>query len=100
MHQNFLQSPPTELCEEAIKLTRLIRMRSLLLLVLLSASSGVVRCEHDGSDDPLDWLRDSIPGEPGVDYPVFAEVADTGFDCAGRVHGGQSKEITEENNNS
>ena len=24
--------------------------------------------EHQG----LDWLRDSVPGEPGVDYPVFS----------------------------
>ena len=28
-----------------------------------------------GGDDPhqgLDWLRDSVPGEPGVDYPIFS----------------------------
>ena len=23
----------------------------------------------------------SIPGEPGVDFPVYAAVPDTGFDC-------------------
>ena len=41
-------------------------------------------------DDPLDWLRDSIPGEPGVDYPIFAEVQDTAFSCEGRKFGGKA----------
>ena len=54
-----------------------------LLLVTL------VNCDHEGSDDPLDWLRESVPGEPGVDYPVFAEIADTSFSCADRVFGGK-----------
>ena len=44
-------------------------------------------------DDPLDWLRDSIPGEPGVDYPIFAEVQDTAFSCEGRKFGGRFVEI-------
>ena len=31
--------------------------------------------EHDhDSGDPLQWLRDSIPGEPGVDYPITSTV--------------------------
>ena len=45
--------------------------------------------DHDGSDDPLDWLRNSIPGEPGVDYPIFADVEDTSFSCNGRIFGGK-----------
>merc|ERR1719288_100814 len=36
---------------------------------------------HGGSGDPLDWLRESVPGEPGVDYPIFASPPDTGFSC-------------------
>ena len=48
----------------------------------------LVNCDHEGSDDPLDWLRESVPGEPGVDYPVFAEIAETSFSCADRVFGG------------
>ena len=44
---------------------------------------------HHPGDDPLDWLRDSIPGEPGVDYPIFAEVQDTAFSCEGRKFGGK-----------
>ena len=49
----------------------------------------VVFADHDGSDDPLDWLRESIPGEPGVDYPIFAEVETTSFSCKDRVFGGK-----------
>lgn len=49
----------------------------------------VVFADHDGSDDPLDWLRDSIPGEPGVDYPIFSEVETTSFSCKDRVFGGK-----------
>merc|ERR1711976_211435 len=36
---------------------------------------------HGGSGDPLDWLRESVPGEPGVDYPIFSSPPDTGFTC-------------------
>ena len=39
-------------------------------------------------DDPLQWLRDSIPGEPGVDYPIYNAVESTSFSCDGRVFGG------------
>ena len=45
--------------------------------------------DHDGSDDPLDWLRNSIPGEPGVDYPIFADIEETSFTCNGRIFGGK-----------
>ena len=45
---------------------------------------------HDGSDDPLDWLRESIPGEPAVDYPIFSEVQTTSFSCKDRVYGGKN----------
>ena len=38
--------------------------------------------------DALDWLRTSVPGEPGVDYPVYAQVQATSFSCEGRVAGG------------
>ena len=33
--------------------------------------SCVLGVENEG-DDPLDWLRSSIPGEPGTDYPILA----------------------------
>ena len=46
--------------------------------------------EKEG-DDPLDWLRNSIPGEPGVDYPIFSAVEQTQFECGDdKVFGGKS----------
>merc|ERR1719419_1360138 len=33
-------------------------------------------------------LRMAVPGNPGEDYPVYAEVPSTGFSCSGRVEGG------------
>ena len=41
--------------------------------------------EHEG----LDWLIESVPGVPGEDYPIYAEVPDTGFTCDGQVEGGK-----------
>ena len=35
-----------------------------------------------------DMLRMAVPGEPGEDYPIYAEIPETGFDCEGRVDGG------------
>ena len=48
----------------------------------LGLSSGQ---EHEG----LDWLIESVPGVPGEDYPIYAEVPDTGFTCDGQVEGGK-----------
>ena len=64
-----------------------------LALGLILAISHVANANHDGSDDPLDWLRDSIPGEPGVDYPVYNEIQDTGFTCKDKIFGGNSNFI-------
>merc|ERR1719317_1652103 len=33
-------------------------------------------------------LRMAVPGNPGEDYPIYAEVPDTSFTCDGRVEGG------------
>ena len=40
------------------------------------------------ADDPLGSLASNIPGVPGEDYPVFAEVPETSFLCDGQVNGG------------
>ena len=45
--------------------------------------------EHQPGDDPLQWLRDSIPGEPGTDYPIFSSVQETSFSCENKVFGGK-----------
>ncbi len=62
-------------------------MFNYLLVMLPTVVLGQDGGRH--GDDPLDWLRDSIPGEPGVDYPIFAMIPDTEFDCSDRVHGGK-----------
>merc|ERR1711937_743368 len=38
--------------------------------------------------DPLAMLQSSIPGVPGEDYPIYAEVPESGFSCDGQVDGG------------
>merc|ERR1711970_1352293 len=38
--------------------------------------------------DPLAALQGSIPGVPGEDYPIYAEVPESGFACDGQVDGG------------
>ena len=48
--------------------------------------------DHDG--DPLQWLRDAIPGEPGVDYPILSSPAPvTTFSCVGQVPGGYYADV-------
>ena len=42
----------------------------------------------DDAADPLAALASNIPGVPGEDYPIFAEVPETGFSCEGQVDGG------------
>ena len=46
--------------------------------------------EYGGGGGGADYdsggsLEDVIPGTPGVDYPVLAQVPDTGFSCDGQV---------------
>ena len=42
----------------------------------------------DASDPALEALASNIPGVPGEDYPIFAEVPESGFTCDGQVDGG------------
>ena len=45
---------------------------------------------HGGDDhEGLDWLLKSVPGQPGTDYPIFAEAPETSFVCDGQVEGGK-----------
>merc|ERR1711881_676082 len=41
-----------------------------------------------GADDNLAMLQGAIPGVPGEDYPIYAEVPETAFACDGHVDGG------------
>merc|ERR1711971_1290173 len=36
----------------------------------------------------LDMLQNAIPGVPGEDHPIYAEVPESGFTCDGQVDGG------------
>jgi len=42
----------------------------------------------DAGEDPLAALASNIPGVPGEDYPIYAEVPESGFTCEGQVDGG------------
>jgi hypothetical protein len=41
-----------------------------------------------GEEDALAALAANIPGIPGEDYPIYAEVPESGFACDGQVDGG------------
>ena len=43
-----------------------------------------------GVDPELAALQSNIPGVPGEDYPIFAEVPETAFSCEGQVPGGKT----------
>jgi len=43
---------------------------------------------YAAGDDALAALGDTIPGVPGEDYPIYAEVPESGFACDGQVDGG------------
>ena len=34
-------------------------------------------------------LEKAVPGVPGEDYPIYAEVPESGFSCDGQVDGGK-----------
>ena len=40
------------------------------------------------ADDSVAALAANIPGVPGEDYPIYAEVPESGFACDGQVDGG------------
>lgn len=60
---------------------------ALSLALLCTVLPYALSVENEG-DDPLQWLRNSIPGEPGVDYPIFPSVGDSSFSCDGLIFGG------------
>ena len=45
---------------------------------------------YAAGDDALAALGDTIPGVPGEDYPIYAEVPETAFSCDGQVDGGKT----------
>lgn len=49
------------------------------------AASGL---DSKGANPELDALAANIPGVPGEDYPIYAEVPESAFSCEGQVDGG------------
>merc|ERR1712106_742703 len=45
------------------------------------AASDAVATYDAAGDDALAALGNSIPGVPGEDYPIYAEVPESGFVC-------------------
>ena len=81
----FLYLTSQKICDETPMHSNKIGFNFFSGLAVISTSA----VEKPG-DDPLDWLRDSIPGEPGVDYPIFSAVEQTAFSCDGKVFGGKN----------
>jgi len=74
---------------------------SLLLLPALAVVSSRLRNsrqgggseENDGEEMNIKMLRMSVPGEPGVDYPILATVPRTSFSCVGKAEGGYYADV-------
>ena len=49
---------------------------------------GVYGADDAAADPNLAMLEKAVPGIPGEDYPINAEVPETGFSCDGQVDGG------------
>ena len=69
--------------------------KAALLLFAVCSATWVTGQDYDQLDggDPLDGLRAAIPGEPGVDYPIYVDIADTSFSCTDRIFGGRHTSI-------
>lgn len=46
-------------------------------LILTVLGLKFIAADHDGSSDPLDWLREGIPGEPGNLFSAIQKFKDT-----------------------
>ena len=62
---------------------------ALTFYVFTGLATALTSAVENPGDDPLQWLRDSIPGEPNVDYPIFSAVEQTSFICDDKVFGGK-----------
>jgi len=52
-----------------------------------SAGNGGGGHSHGDGSDPLAWLREAIPGEPEVDYPIYNTAPETSFTCSDKGDG-------------
>lgn len=51
--------------------------------------------DHSHHGDSIDWLKEAIQGEPGVDYPIYGEVPSTGFKCSDQKWPGKRFDFTQ-----
>ncbi|QQP36485.1 Putative LOC100114681, partial [Caligus rogercresseyi] len=69
-----------------IKLTATGHLRRATALIWRPrALPSVIQPSNSHDHQGLDWLLNSVPGTPGTDYPILAEVPETGFACDGQV---------------
>merc|ERR1739838_464197 len=61
-----------------------LRMMTTLGVTVAVMASGLVLGQEL---DPITALAETIPGQPGEDYPIFAFPPDTSFLCSGQVQG-------------
>ena len=59
--------------------------------VVINVQRYVDGAASDEADAALAMLQGSIPGVPGEDYPIYAEVPETAFSCDGQVDGGKNR---------
>lgn len=65
-----------------------------LAIGLVSAQLGSYSAGDPGAGAGEDGgLEVNIPGVPGEDYPIYADVPDTGFTCDGLVEGGNNTKV-------
>jgi len=58
-----------------------------------SRQGGEVVDTDDNEEMNIKMLRMSVPGEPGVDYPILATVPKTSFSCVGKAEGGYYADV-------
>ena len=56
---------------------------------------GADALADEAADPNLAMLEKAVPGIPGEDYPINAEVPETAFGCEGQVEGGKFLIVSE-----
>ena len=52
-----------------------------------------------GGQQELDSLRQTVPGEPGLDYPILANIPETSFQCQVRARANEMNFLKNETSN-
>ena len=60
-------------CVQCIVISVLCKLYKVLASVLALVSAR--------AEDPLEGLRQTVPGEPGTDYPILAAIPQHSFSC-------------------